>query len=63
VEQVCHRASTSGRHLKDELAADPAVGRHLSPADLDRLFDPANYLGLAADFTDRVLARRRKIRP
>jgi 3-carboxy-cis,cis-muconate cycloisomerase len=60
VGQACHRASASGRHLRDELAADPAVSPHLSPADLDRLFDPANYLGIAAAFTDRVLAGRRK---
>jgi 3-carboxy-cis,cis-muconate cycloisomerase len=32
------------------------VSRHLSPEELDRLFDPANYTGEAGAFVDRVLA-------
>jgi adenylosuccinate lyase len=41
------------------LAEDPVAARHLTPADLDRLFEPGNYLGSAARFVDRVLAGRR----
>jgi len=47
------------------LAKDAKVGKLLSLADLDRLLDPANYLGMSEQFVDRVLAsrpgRRKKI--
>jgi hypothetical protein len=32
------------------------ASRHLSAADLDRLFEPASYVGMAAAFVDRVLS-------
>jgi 3-carboxy-cis,cis-muconate cycloisomerase len=55
VEAACHRASQSGRHLKEELALDPQIAAELSPEQLGRLLDPANYLGQATAFVDRVL--------
>jgi len=61
VERGSRRAAETGRHLKAVLAEEPAVTQHLSPADLDALFEPLNYLGQATAFVDRVLgARRRK---
>jgi 3-carboxy-cis,cis-muconate cycloisomerase len=38
------------------LAEDPDISRHVSRAELARLTDPANYLGLAGEMIDRVLA-------
>jgi 3-carboxy-cis,cis-muconate cycloisomerase len=58
VEHACHRAAATRRHLKEVLAEDPVATRHLTPADLDRLFDPLNYIGSAAAFVDRVLKSR-----
>ena len=58
VERACHRATAARRHLREVLAEDPVATAHLSPADLDRLFDPLNYVGLAAAFVDRVLGSR-----
>ena len=58
VEQACHRAAATRRHLKDVLSEDPVVAAHLSPADLDRLFEPCHYIGQATAFVDRVLKRR-----
>jgi 3-carboxy-cis,cis-muconate cycloisomerase len=60
VERASRRADETGRHLKATLAEEPAVTQHLSPADLDALFQPVNYLGQAAAFVDRVLAARRR---
>jgi 3-carboxy-cis,cis-muconate cycloisomerase len=54
VEKASHDASASGRQLWETLAQEPGV--QLSPAELDRLLDPSNYLGQTADFIDRVLA-------
>jgi 3-carboxy-cis,cis-muconate cycloisomerase len=58
VARACRRAAAEGRHLKGVLAQDPALSGHLTPDDLDRLFDPDTYLGLSAVFVDRVLASR-----
>jgi 3-carboxy-cis,cis-muconate cycloisomerase len=58
VERACREATASRRHLKEVLAGDPVATRHLAPADLDHLFEPKNYVGMAAAFVDRVLANR-----
>jgi 3-carboxy-cis,cis-muconate cycloisomerase len=57
VAAACQRAIADGAHLRDALAADPEVTRHLSAAQVDELVDPRNYTGLAAAFVDRVLAQ------
>ncbi len=59
MERACHQATATKRHLRQVLAEDPVATAHLSPADLDRLFDPRQYVGLAATFVDRVLEGRR----
>jgi 3-carboxy-cis,cis-muconate cycloisomerase len=58
VERACRRAVEQGRHLREVLAEDPQVRAVLSDADLDRVFDVGNHLGLAGAFVDRVLAAR-----
>ena len=60
VEEGCRRAAADNRHLKEVLAEEPRISRHLSAADFDRLFDPLNYIGAASSFVDRVLARSRR---
>ena len=59
VEAACRRAVAEQRHLRVVLADDPAIAGALDTAALDRLFDPANYLGVADAFIARVLAARR----
>jgi 3-carboxy-cis,cis-muconate cycloisomerase len=58
VEQACRHAVEQDKPLRDVLVKDAKVGKLLSTADLDRLLDPANYLGVAEQFVDRVLASR-----
>ena len=41
------------------LSVDPMVGAQLSTGDLDRLFDPRNYLGAAEEYVNRVVAASR----
>jgi 3-carboxy-cis,cis-muconate cycloisomerase len=48
-------AVRNGTDLKTELLALPELVRILGPEDIDRLLLPDNYLGLAVEFTDRVL--------
>jgi adenylosuccinate lyase len=49
-----------GADLRAALAADPEVAAGLGPAELDRLLEPANALGAAGAFVDRVLAAPRR---
>jgi 3-carboxy-cis,cis-muconate cycloisomerase len=64
VEQACEVAVSQRRKLRDvltdSLAADPRLAKSLSAEELDRLFDPANYLGEAGQFVDRVLHAHRR---
>jgi 3-carboxy-cis,cis-muconate cycloisomerase len=56
VQKACRRAQSARRDLRSVLAQDAIVRANLSDAELDRLFTPANYLGVADQFIDRVLA-------
>jgi len=58
VEAACRRAVAEDRHLREVLGADAEVRKHLSEADLARLLDPANYVGLAETLVERALAAR-----
>jgi 3-carboxy-cis,cis-muconate cycloisomerase len=55
VAAACKRAQTEKLHLRDVLAEDPELAAHLPERELDRLFDPAQYLGVAERMIDRVL--------
>jgi 3-carboxy-cis,cis-muconate cycloisomerase len=60
VEALCRSAIKKGRHLREELLEDTEIRSHLSAAEIDRLFQPRNYLGSAAALVDRVLSLRKK---
>jgi 3-carboxy-cis,cis-muconate cycloisomerase len=56
VEEACRKASAEHRHLDDVLGEDERVTKHLKPADIERLFDPLAYQGVAQAFIDRLIA-------
>ena len=56
VQQACDRAIEHKRPLVDVLGEDAAVKPHLDRAALERLTDPAGYLGEADAVIARVLA-------
>jgi 3-carboxy-cis,cis-muconate cycloisomerase len=56
VEESCRHAVAQGRHLRDVLGRNPEVAAQFSALELDRLFDPEKYLGVAEQLVDRVLA-------
>jgi 3-carboxy-cis,cis-muconate cycloisomerase len=56
VEAACKKAFAEKRHLKDVLLQEPGLHGHLTPADLDSLFEVRNYLGSAEEFTARALS-------
>jgi 3-carboxy-cis,cis-muconate cycloisomerase len=56
VAEIGKAAAASGIALGDALKRDVRVTRWLDAAAIDRLMDPAHYLGMAGAFVDRVLA-------
>jgi 3-carboxy-cis,cis-muconate cycloisomerase len=50
----------TGRPLIDLLVEDKEIGKHATRAELEKMVDPANYLGVAGEMVDRVLASRKK---
>jgi 3-carboxy-cis,cis-muconate cycloisomerase len=57
VEEAARRVRVNGGTLADALAADPAVTRCLSRADIDRHLEPEGYLGAARALVERVLSQ------
>ena len=57
VGQSCEIALKENKHLRDVLAKMPDVSKHLSKKELDALFDPTNYLGLAGKIIDEALKK------
>jgi len=53
--QCCKRAVAEGRHLRAVLADEPQVSAELSAPELDRLLDPAHYLGQAHTWVTRAV--------
>ncbi len=60
LDAASRKARESGKHLREVLAQERAVTEVLSPAELDRLFAPENYLGVAEQWVDRVIDSSRK---
>ena len=56
VYDACRLANEKNMALADALAADPQVSGRIDRATIDRLTSPGNYLGLAPEMVDRVLA-------
>ncbi|HEY4043032.1 MAG TPA: adenylosuccinate lyase family protein [Rhodopila sp.] len=56
VKQACDIALAEKVSLADALARDAAVSARLDRAAIERLIDPANYLGSTQRFIDRVIA-------
>lgn len=62
VEAACKRAQKQKQHLRDVLAEEPKIKQHLDKKELERLFDPARYLGVAGELIDRVLQAHSSLR-
>jgi 3-carboxy-cis,cis-muconate cycloisomerase len=56
VKHACDIALEERLPLADALSRDPAVASRLDRAAIERMTDPASYLGCAQQFVDRVLA-------
>jgi 3-carboxy-cis,cis-muconate cycloisomerase len=55
VYDICRVSATQGKPLVDLLAQDKEISKHVTRAELEKMCDPTNYLGLAGEMVDRVL--------
>ncbi len=62
VYDICRATIATGRPFLDLLAEDAEIARHMDRAALAKLVDPANYLGVAGEMVDRVLAAKERAR-
>lgn len=58
VYDACRAAATSRRRLADVLREDARVAQRLAADDIERLCNPAHYLGAAPAMVDRMRAHR-----
>ena len=58
VYAACRAALDKGTPLIDQLRRMPEVTAHFDEAGLQRLVDPAGYLGTAREMVDRMLRPR-----
>jgi len=56
VYDICRKVAATGEPLVELLAKDAEISKHLTRTELDKMCDPAGYLGLAGEMVDRVLA-------
>jgi 3-carboxy-cis,cis-muconate cycloisomerase len=55
LDSANERAAKEKLSLRKVLDENPEIKKHLSPQELDRLFDPRNYSGNASQFIDLVI--------
>jgi 3-carboxy-cis,cis-muconate cycloisomerase len=55
VDAASERAITEKRHLRDVVNDDRKIAEHLPAQQLDKLFDPRNYTGIASEFIDAAI--------
>lgn len=60
VEQCCRQAVQQGAHLRAVLGANAEVSAELSATELERLLDPAHYLGQARRWVQRAVAEHQQ---
>ncbi len=60
VYDICREVVKTGRPLIDLLAENEEISKYADRKKLEELVDPANYLGVAGEMVDRVLALRGK---
>ena len=59
VYDICREVVKTGRPLIDLLEENEEIRRHADRKELEKMVDPANYLGVAGEMVDRVLAMRK----
>jgi len=56
LEAASRKAMAEKKHLRDVLAVDSRVTTQLSASEIEKLFEPLNYTGVAGQFIGRAIA-------
>jgi 3-carboxy-cis,cis-muconate cycloisomerase len=56
LESASRQSIAERKHLRDVLAGDLQVSTHLNKNEIEELFEPLNYTGVAGQFIDRAIA-------
>jgi 3-carboxy-cis,cis-muconate cycloisomerase len=59
VYDICREVVKTGTPLIDLLEKDDEIKKYANRKELEAMVDPANYLGVAGEMVDRVLALRK----
>jgi 3-carboxy-cis,cis-muconate cycloisomerase len=59
VYDICRDVVKTGRPLIDLLEENAEIRKHADRKTLEKMVDPANYLGVAGEMVDRVLSMRK----
>ena len=62
IQDIAREAWQKNLTLRAAIEAHPEVAKHFEPGQLERELDPARYLGLSPEATDRALAAIRRAR-
>jgi adenylosuccinate lyase len=62
VREVSMEAYKKKIPLKEAILARPDLSKHLKKEEIDEIFDPVKYIGLAPQEVDRVIAATMKLR-
>jgi 3-carboxy-cis,cis-muconate cycloisomerase len=60
VYDICREVVKTGLPLIDLLEENAEIRKHADRKELEKMVNPANYLGVAGEMVDRVLAMRKK---
>jgi len=59
VYDICREVVKTGKPLLDLLEANAEIRKHAGRKELEKMADPANYVGVAGEMVDRVLKLRK----
>ncbi|BAT61243.1 3-carboxy-cis,cis-muconate cycloisomerase [Variibacter gotjawalensis] len=59
VADICREVVRSGVPLIELLTSNKEIAKVMSRAELEKLVDPANYVGVAGEMVDRVVAKEK----
>jgi 3-carboxy-cis,cis-muconate cycloisomerase len=63
VQAAVKKVSGEGKELRQAILDEPQAREQLSPSEIDRALDPAQYLGSTNVFIDRALAAYHRLEP
>ena len=63
IDAASERAIKEKRHLRDVINDDQKIAKHLSSDQLDKLFDPRNYIGTPNKFIDHIIENYKSHKP